>query len=218
MKITREGPLVATSVAVVLLAAVAGTARAAAGLTMAVYHNDGGLTTGNDTQWINAAAYATSHTPDYTFTNTADTFQYSTTTNTSAYLGTDAAGAALTDTASIDYTLFDANGYLQLTTPGDYTFNVVSSDDAAEVLLNHNGIAANAWTGTYSLPASATVNLPVGSYPIEVLHWQDWGGASLNLQITGPGTVTYATVIPEPASLGLLAAGTLLVLPRRRRA
>jgi hypothetical protein len=204
--------------AALALAMAAGAARA--GMIETVYHNVPGATldSGLSGDVTALQTYMAGVTPDDTFVNDACTFQYSGGgSNTQNYLAAD--GANTTDTAGIGTTIFDANGYLNITTAGDYTFNVVSSDDAAEVFLNGAPIAfSNIFNRASAYPTSATETLAVGSYPFEVLHWQNWGGASLNLAISGPDTVTYTTAAPapEPASLALLALGGILCFSRRR--
>src|SRR5579863_3243098 len=104
-----------------------------AGLIDGVYHGDNAYTSANQSLPTpdpnaglndgvvggdNAAvtrvtAYAAANTPNYTFTNTGDTFVYGngSTTATHTFLGADAQGAAATDNANVTDTIFDAHGF-----------------------------------------------------------------------------------------------------------
>jgi hypothetical protein len=172
-------------------------------------------------------AYALATTPNYTFINTNDGFQYSNpvgyvngATTTAYFLGADAAGAALTDTASNDNTSIDQTGSLVITTPGDYTFDLAAADDAASVYLSGALIAENDFQTDLS-PTSATETLAAGTYSFELFSYQTQGDAFLSFGITGPGDVSFVTSsVPEAATwtmmiLGFCGVGAML---RRRSA
>jgi len=97
--------------ALAMLAGLVLNAPAAhAGLVEYVYHNIPGTDyTPTDASISAAQANAAAATPNYSFINTAATFNYNGGgAQTNTFFGADAAGAAATDTASIDQSAFDA--------------------------------------------------------------------------------------------------------------
>lgn len=122
---------------------VLSTPAAHAGLIENVYHNIPATAfTPTDASIALTQANAASVNPNYTFMNSAVTFNYtSTSTQTNTYLGADAAGAAATDTASTANSAFDAKGLINIKVAGNYTFNISQADDAARVYLSNALIA-----------------------------------------------------------------------------
>jgi hypothetical protein len=97
-------------------------------------------------------------------------------------------------------------------TPGLDALGDFANDNAVNGILDPNGNAVSAWI-TQPSTANDDGSFPEGSF--SVVAWTD--GA-----IIGTGVVDTATIItdvpdaPEPASLTLLAAGSLLLLQKRR--
>ncbi len=169
-----------------------------------------------------------------TFLNTNDGFQYGGGYRpTREFLGADASGAALTDGNPWYSSVIDQMGYIKVASAGTYTFNMSSADDAGAVYVGGTGItpAGNAGTGTQivaqaynsgssgaAIPASdGTASVTFGSagyYPIEIMNYQQIGGAGFNLSITGSSnqaasyyttkalasTVTPVAPTPTPTS------------------
>lgn len=209
----------------------------ALGLLDSIYHGVPeppltGFNAPTDANIDNVQTYTVSHSPSYIFLNTNTGFQYTNTTNTKSYLGTDAAGAASTDLTSINGTIFEAMGYIDIPQAGvnqAYTFSIANNaDDAGRVIIGGNGAPG---TGTIvaeqnyndnpmAVASSNTVEFTAaGLYPIEVLTYQDVGGASFGFTITG---APYSfTITPEPSSIvaifGLTGMGLIGFVLRRRR-
>ncbi len=177
--------------------------------------------------------------PTYHYTNNAATFTYLSGgegQTVSQYLTNDAPGTG-PNTGSPDGTqnfnvVYDANGYLKVGTTGNYTFSVLQADDAVRVYVDGShqvgitsSMVAEANYPNGLTPTSGTVTLTAGSYyPFEVFTYQGFGGANLQLVVTGPnGTVDLSAVTfttPEPASFvlcGLGAIGLFLAARGRRR-
>jgi hypothetical protein len=212
--------------AITALAAAAGAHAQTAGLDVSVFHNIP-ATDYYPTDVSFERNYALGATPDYTFVNTNDGFQYSNppdytngATTTAYFLGADAAGAALTDTASNDNTSIDQTGSLVITTPGEYTFDLAEADDAARVYLSGAPIVENDFPGGLDLPAGATETLAAGDYGFELFSYQAGGDAFVSFDVTGPGAVSFITTsVPEPAAWTTMLIGLALVgagLRRRR--
>jgi hypothetical protein len=189
------------------------------------------------------ATYAADNSPNYTFVNTSDSFNYNQGVApvdptdeepTNLYLGSDAAGLAITDATPIETSIFDAEGLIYISQAGTYTIDSSQADDAVRVYIGGSGTAG---TGTavfdrnyqffsnpptdYSGPTPIDFT-EAGYYPLEVLYFNDYSGgggfAGLNLSVTpdaGLPAVSY-DYVPEPASIGLLAVATLIVGSRRR--
>ena len=83
-------------------------------------------------------------------------------------------------------------GYIRITTPGTYTFEIISDDGSklyfnslynslATATVNNDGIHAP-W------PATGTVNIPAaGIYPISITFFEKDGGETMQVYWTGPG-------------------------------
>lgn len=165
--------------------------------------------------------------PTETFLNTADTFHYTEPIDfppTDQFLGADAAGAAMYDQNPWVSSAIDQMGYIKVASAGTYTFNMKSADDAGAVYIGDTGITpvGNAGTGTQVVAASydgttvpssnqtASVSFSsAGYYPIEIMNYQQGGGAGFNLSITGTSgkaasyyttTALASSVTPTPQS------------------
>jgi hypothetical protein len=178
----------------------------------------------------------------YTYLDTATKFSFiGASNNTTSFLGTDAAGVgtngadvqagnvAGTDTSSASSGFIDnASGYIDVTTPGSFTFTLTEADDQARVQVDGSTVVeTNFINGTQSV----TTSLTAGYHTFDLLYYQNGGGQNLEYSLT-PGaasggvglssfqyTATEAAV-PEPSSLSLFAIGVLgliVYLQRRRR-
>lgn len=171
---------------------------------------------------INSGSYANATTgvtytlpsPAETFLNTKDTFNYSSPYEqqsylpTSAFLGADAAGAAATDQSAWTNSIVDQMGYIRIASAGTYSFKLSNGDDIATVFVGGTGItpSGNAGTGTQLVAASYdnnkiptsnyTASVTFGSagyYPIEIMNYQEAGGAGMGLSVTAPSGGTAPT-------------------------
>jgi hypothetical protein len=205
------------------------------GLIESVYHS----LPGSAESPSSIAGYLDAATPNYSFTNTNDGFTYGTSSNTptNTFLGADAAGAALTDTAGVGDTAIDAEGYIVVTaadvaaeTSGGFvtpyfTFTLMNTDDYAAIYVGGTGTPGSGSLvtsadvfGTSS--SSATVDFVTpGLYTVEYLYYNGYGGADLNLTATDPlgDSLTY-NAVPEPSMWALMLGGVagLMVVSRRR--
>jgi hypothetical protein len=162
----------------------------------------------------------------YTFLNTADTFNYSGNNGspTSSFLGADAAGAATLDDSYWARSIVDQMGYVKIAQAGTYNFTMSSADDAGAVYIGGTGITpiGNAGTGTqvvalgynsnftpppasgtYIPAADGTANVTfssAGYYPIEIMNYQQGGGAGLNFSVTPPSGGTAPTYYTTTAA------------------
>ena len=105
-------------------------------------------------------------------------------------------------------------GYINITTPGTYTFETVSDDGSklyfnslydplATATVNNDGLHA-------PVPATGTVNIAVaGVYPISITFFEKDGGEQMQVNWTGPGFAKQPipssafTFAPPPPSNGL---------------
>ena len=160
--------------------------------------------------YISTGAYGSDTLPaaSETFLNTADTFQYSSPYHgaglylpTSTYLGADAAGAAAVDQSAWANSIIDQMGYIKIASAGTYNFAFQNADDAATVFVGGTGItpAGNAGSGTQLVGASYdnskiptpnyTASVTFGSagyYPIEIMNYQEVGGAGMSFSVAAP--------------------------------
>jgi hypothetical protein len=161
----------------------------------------------NSSSFYSAASGTTYTLPaaSETFVNTADTFNYNGGYDPTRYfLGADAAGAALNDGNPWYSSIIDQMGYIKVASAGTYNFNLANADDAAAVYIGGTGItpANNAGTGTQIVAASwdgksipstdQTASVTFGSagyYPIEIMNYQQGGGANMKLSITNSSNV-----------------------------
>jgi hypothetical protein len=223
-----------------------GVTPVAAGLNDSVYHNVPGASSGNTSpsapinlagspstlDIMNVEAYAAATAPSYTFLNSNTGFNYANASTTAEYLGSDAAGAAATDSAGYQQTVFDALGYINVSLADvdqTYTFTVSQADDAGVVFIGGNGtpgsgtlIAEQNYQGRLAPSTGAVEFTQAGLYPIEVMTYQGGGGSDLTLDtsVSGSGTsVVYdVSTVPEPSTwaLGGLGLAGLMVLRRGR--
>ena len=152
--------------------------------------------------------------PSETFLNTKDTFNYvspyeqSSYLPTSAFLQADAAGAAAVDQSAWTNSIIDQMGYIRIASAGTYSFSLANGDDVATVFVGGTGItpSGNAGTGTQLVAASYdntkiptsdyTASVTFGSagyYPIEIMNYQEAGGAGMGLSITASSGGTAPT-------------------------
>jgi hypothetical protein len=128
----------------------------------------------------------------------------------------------------------DQQGFIDIATPGTYTFSVTSADDVLAVYIGGNGSTAGSGVGVAvngfasgvfsSSQTTGSVDFTTaGLYNFETFYYQGYGGQGATLSITAPAgasapTFFTAAVTPEPASVGLLGVGGLglLLLGRRR--
>jgi fibronectin type 3 domain-containing protein len=215
--------------AAVMVAGIAMTS----GLNDGVFHlgNNGAPFGGDLAALGRVSTYAASNAPNYTFTNTADTFNYQggTGATTPAFLQSDAADAALTDMNNVGNTIFDAQGYIVAPTAGTYTFTIGNglggqADDIVGVYVGGNGtpgsgtlVAADGWQGatsplkvSASMPGQATFMIPAaGDVPVEIIYGNGFGGANLNgVTITDPSNMQVAYVTLPPPGAGVTLTGT----------
>jgi hypothetical protein len=215
------------------LLSLAGTpALAAAGLTDSLYHNiinysnDSTISIyDTDSDISQVQAWLATATPAYTFTNTADTFDYNFDTGYSmaAFLGADGANstAVANDTTTTDFFATVATGVVTPSVAGDYTFSLPTADDAARVYVGGQLVAEqNYGDAVLATPSSGVVDL-TGPESFELVYYQFGGNADLSYSVTGPGTVAYSTGgVPEPAAWALMLLGFAAVgagLRARRR-
>ena len=207
--------------AVCLLLAHAASATPLAGLTESVWHGVPGtdyVPTSADISSEEAKLQAVS--PAYTFVNTVDGFNYAGGSTIGAFFGADATGtAAASDTSGPSSFALDANGYLNVTTAGNYTFNLGSAyntvDDAAQITVGGSVVAQQnfqAGLGNYV----TTMYLNIGYTAFDLFYFQQGGGYRLASSITGPGGVAPQYVqnsvsVPEPGTLAsfVLALGVV---------
>lgn len=102
-------------------------------------------------------------------------------------------------------------GYINITTPGTYTFETISDDGSklyfntvyspsATALVDNDGLHG-------SRAASASVNVPVaGLYPITITFFEQGGGETMQVYWTGPGITrqlipnsAFTNAAPPPA-------------------
>jgi len=93
-------------------------------------------------------------------------------------------------------------GYINITTPGSYTFETISDDGSklyfnstysagATALVNNDGLHAQA-------SATGTVNIPsTGLYPVAITFFEQGGGETMQVYWTGPGIARQ--LIPNSA-------------------
>jgi hypothetical protein len=212
----------------IIFSTPAGTSAGVSGLNDSVYHNttippldplDANITA--------AESYAATTTPNYTFLNSNCGFNYSGPGggSTVGYLGLDAAGAALSDTSSTDYSLFDALGYINISldeVDQVFNFSISQADDAGRVTIGGNGTPGSGTTiceqdygSQLSDPSQDVEFTAPGAYAIEILTYQTGGGldftlnTTLNGSSTQPDFVTGVTTVPEPSTWVLMSVGLL---------
>ncbi len=207
--------------ALCLLLAHPAAAIPLAGLTESVWHTIPGTDYAPTSADIsNEQARLQAISPAYSFINTVDGFNYSGGSTIGAFFGADATGtAAANDTTGPSFFAFDARGYLNVTTAGNYTFNLGSSsnavDDAAQISVGGSVVAQQnfqAGLGNYV----TTMYLNIGYTAFDLFYFQQGGGYNLATSITGPGGmpakyVQTAISVPEPGTLAtfLLALGVV---------
>ena len=182
-------------------------------------------------------------TPSETFLNTADTFNYNGGgVPTSGFLGKDSAGAALFDGNPWSNSIVDQMGYIKIASAGTYTFTLTQADDASAVYIGGTGITptGNAGTGTQVVALGYDSNYPSGDpvgsnnppvypvsdgtanvtfssagyYPIEIMNYQQGGGANLSFSVTastGGTTPTFWTT--SSVASGVTPAPTATASP-----
>jgi len=204
----------------------ASPAQAVAGLTEAVYHNV--PTTAyspTDASISQVEAYFASATPNYVFVNSNDSFNYQNANqgSTNTYFGADAAGAALSDTASMVNSGFVATGYAMISQAGTYTFQLGTQfnqvDDAARIYIDGVVVAEQNFQANGSLGTGPTYtgSLSAGAHSFKFVYFQQSGGANLVYSTSGPAAVSYQSSVPEPASWAMMIGGFGLIGAALRR-
>jgi len=201
----------------------------APGLNGAVYHD--GLAqplTGDPATELSALNVVIAAGPNSTFNALSLNFDANGTdlTPTNTFLGADSNGTAASDTTPLNTTIFDMTGVLSIPEAGTYTFTAQNSDDASYILIDGQTVVSvpgshlaltDSGTATFAAP---------GNYPIEVLYAnQDYknstGAASFqyasDFSAAGDPHMELGHVVPEPATIGLIALGSLGLVARRRR-
>ena len=180
------------------------------------------ISTGSYTDSSTGVKY-TLPAPSETFLNTKDTFSYvspyaeASFVPTSNFLGADAAGAAAVDQSAWTNSIIDQMGYIKIASAGTYSFSLANGDDVATVFVGGTGItpSGNAGSGTQLVAASYdntkiptsnyTASVTFGSagyYPIEIMNYQEGGGAGMNLSVTAPSGGTAPTYWTTSALAG----------------
>jgi hypothetical protein len=195
------------------------------------------INSGSYTSSTSGAAY-TLPSASETFLNTANTFNYNGgSAPTFAYLGTDASGAAKYDANRWYSSIVDQMGYIKVASAGTYTFTMSAADDAAEVFVGGTGItpSGNAGTGTpvvalgydsnFSPPPAGAIPSSYGTasvsfssagyYPIEIMNYQQGGGANLKFSATGASgaAATYYTTTAMANSVTSIPVPTVATPP-----
>ncbi len=92
---------------------------------------------------------------------------------------------ALTPRQRNDNFAFIYEGFINITTSGNYTF-YTSSDDGSQLFINHNLVVNN--DGAHGTQErSGSVSLSPGYYPIKVTFFENGGGEVLEVRYQGPG-------------------------------
>ena len=174
--------------------------------------------------------------PSETFLNTTDSFKYNGgSVPTFAYLGTDASGAAKYDANSWFSAIVDQMGYIKIASAGTYNFTMTQADDAGAVFVGGTGItpSGNAGSGTQVVtlgydsgfatptipPADGTASVSfssAGYYPIEIMNYQQGGGANLGFSATSASTgnaVSYYTTTAMANSVTSIPVPTVATPP-----
>ena len=131
--------------------------------------------------------------------------------------------------------MVDQEGYIDIASPGTYTFAISAGDDQFALYLGGNGtvgsgvgLADGTYTGspgqvgTYAT-SSTVLFTSAGLYQFETYFYQGYGGQAAAFTVTPPSGVaapTYYTSVapvPEPATLGLCAVGAMGLLLLRKR-
>jgi|GEM_PF-1785013 len=175
--------------------------------------------------------------PSETFLNTSNTFTYNGGGSpTWQFLGSDASGAASLDASAWTASAVDQMGYIKIAQAGTYNFNMSSADDAGAVYIGGTGITptGNAGTGTlvvangyantagsanpsgggYIPTTDSTASVAfsnAGYYPIEVMNYQQGGGAGFNFSVTAPtggSAVGYYTTTAAASAVTSFATPT----------
>ncbi|MBN1844226.1 MAG: hypothetical protein JW810_00985 [Sedimentisphaerales bacterium] len=91
-----------------------------------------------------------------------------------------------------EYIGFRFTGYIEISTPGDYTF-YTQSDDGSALYIGHSLVVNN--NGTHGMEErSGTINLSAGNHAIIVMYFNKTSGYGLEVQYAGPGIAK--TIIP----------------------
>ena len=167
-------------------------------------------------------AWANANTPTYTFTNTSDKFQYGTTGATVAkWFSNDAAGTAKNDNynPANGYFGFDASGYIDVSTAGNYTFNLSNIDDMARVTVDGTEVVEASVDGNITSNPGVRY-LSAGYHSIDIFYYQVCCGFGFDYNATGPGGVAAVYTltggvtggVPEPSTWAMLLLGAVALL------
>ncbi len=196
---------------------------------------EGYINSGSSYNTTSATTY-TLPGPSETFLNTTDSFKYNGGfAPTFAYLGTDASGAAKYDGNPWVSSIVDQMGYIKIASAGTYNFTMTQADDAGAVFVGGTGItpSGNAGSGTQVVtlgydsgfatptipPADGTASVSfssAGYYPIEIMNYQQGGGANLGFSAKSASTgnaVSYYTTTAMANSVTSIPVPTVATPP-----
>jgi lysophospholipase L1-like esterase/predicted esterase len=108
-----------------------------------------------------------------------------------------------------DFFNFEFQGFLYITTAGNYSFRT-TSDDGSQLFLNNSMIVNNDGLHGNTTVTSSEQILAAGPIPIMVQYFENTGGQSLTVQYRGPDTGNNWVSIPASA----LRSGTPPALPK----
>ncbi|MBL8862842.1 MAG: DUF1080 domain-containing protein [Planctomycetes bacterium] len=106
-----------------------------------------------------------------------------------------------------------AKGFLEIAEPGPYVLRLTSDDGSqlrldGKLVIDHDGLHG-------PTPKQAAVELAAGSHPLEIRHFECYGGSVLRLEWKRPGASTFELV---PASALSTPAGEVRVTaPGKKR-
>ncbi|HLX62908.1 MAG TPA: IPT/TIG domain-containing protein, partial [Planctomycetota bacterium] len=107
--------------------------------------------------------------------------------------------ALVQDTLGLTGTNFymKANGYINITTGGGYTFSQ-ASDDGSLLFIGGNLVIDNNPTGGQAVtPKTGTVNLQPGMHAFTILYGQGVGGYGFSLKYSGPDNGNVLGFVPD---------------------
>jgi len=109
-----------------------------------------------------------------------------------------------------DFFFFNFDGYINITTAGQYQFRT-TSDDGSRLTLNGAIVVDNDGLHGNVTVTSALLNLSSGPYPINVKFFEYTGGQYLFVEYKGPDTGNVWKEVPAT----VLNSGTSTIFPAR---